>query len=264
MAKVITDDQYMDAIQKFFNKKLKQFQEAGGWDVVNEKAQHCTYNRYLDIGTEDCENTAKLIESLMVTLKTMRREMHAEVERLEARQLEHANFTKMVEITDNVTKKTESISESCTKNTNVDDELIEGVDQVVSHSSIPVVNLEAPASGLQISASTSRSNQKSTFKQAQRETIKIFVEKLYRPPASLTGSFTVDQDEETVTFLEPMHVLTFEDTTVDGIVRSKDNLDQITNSSKKGSIEPVRISEPPVMKSELAKQWIREVARKML
>lgn len=41
---MITDDQYMNAIQKVFNEKLKQFQEAGGWDVINEKAQHCTYH----------------------------------------------------------------------------------------------------------------------------------------------------------------------------------------------------------------------------
>lgn len=62
----------------------------------------------MEVGTEDCENTAKLVESLMVTLKTVKREMQAEVERLEARQFERTNFTKMVEIIDSATKKTES------------------------------------------------------------------------------------------------------------------------------------------------------------
>ncbi|VDO26270.1 unnamed protein product [Onchocerca flexuosa] len=118
----ISDDQYMTAIKKFISGKLKQFQEAGGWDVANEKAQHWTYHeclktvvcfivefRYLEAGIEDCENAAKLIESLMVTLETVKREMQAEIERLEARQFERTNFIKMIEIIDNATKRTESI-----------------------------------------------------------------------------------------------------------------------------------------------------------
>lgn len=62
---------------------------------------------------------------------------------------------------------------------------------------------------------------------AQEEPTKTLVEKLHRPPASLTGSFTVDQDNETVKFLEPMRVLTFQDTTVDD-TRNKDNPDHVT------------------------------------
>lgn len=54
------------------------------------------------------------------------------------------------------------------------------------------------------------------------------MEKLYRPPTSLTGSFTVDQDEDTATFLEPVRILTLQDTTTDG-TRSKGNVDQITD-----------------------------------
>ncbi|EJW84633.1 hypothetical protein WUBG_04459 [Wuchereria bancrofti] len=259
---MITDNQYMDAIQKFFNEKLKQFQEVGGWDVVNEKAQRCTYNRYLEAGTEDCENTARLIESLMITLKTMKCEMQAEVERLEARQFERTSFTKMVETINSATKKTENISESCTNNTKMDDKLIGRVDPVIPFPSISIVNLKAPTSGLQLIASTSRSDQSSAFKQAQGKPTRTLVEKLCRPPASLTGSFTVDEDEDTVTFLEPVRVLTFQDTTMDDNVRGKDNVDQITNSLKEETVGPVRISEPPVLKSELAKQWIREVAKK--
>ncbi|CAG9536912.1 unnamed protein product [Cercopithifilaria johnstoni] len=260
MAKVITDEQYMDAIQKVFNEKLKQFQEAGGWDVINEKAQHCTYHRYLEAGAEDCENTAKLIESLMVTLDAVKREMQAEVERLEARQLERTNFTKMVEVIDSVTKNIGNISESCTKNTNIDDKQVEELDQVILLPSNSV-NLEAQVSGLQITASTSRSNQSSIFKQAQKKPNKTLIEKLCRPPTSKTGSFTVNQDEDTVKFLDPVR-LTFHDTTTGDSVRSRDGLDQITDNLKKEDVGSVRKSESPVMESELAKQWIREVTFK--
>ncbi|VDO31814.1 unnamed protein product [Brugia timori] len=262
LVKMMTDNQYMDAAQKFFNAKLKQFKESGGWDVVSEKAQRCTYNRYLEAGTEDCENTARLIESLMVTLKTMKCEMQAEVERLEARQFERTSFTKMVETIDSATKKTKNISESCTNNMNMVDKLVERVDPIIPLPSISIVNLEATTSGLQlIGSSDSRSDQSSACKQIQGKSTRTLVEKLYRPLASLTGSFTVDEDEDTVTFLEPVRVLTFQDTTMDDTVRGKDNLDQIS-SLKEETVGPIRISEPPVLKSELAKQWIREVAKK--
>uniref|UniRef100_A0A183HPH4 Nfu_N domain-containing protein n=1 Tax=Onchocerca flexuosa TaxID=387005 RepID=A0A183HPH4_9BILA len=122
---------------------------------------------------------------------------------------------------------------------------------------------EAPTSELQIIANTSRGNQDSAFIRAQKKPIKNLVEKLYRPQTSLTGSFTVDQDEDTVTLLEPVRILTFQDTTMDDTVGTKDNLDRIINSSKKENVAAVHISEPPVLKSELAKQWIREVARKV-
>uniref|UniRef100_A0A158Q8L2 TRAF-type domain-containing protein n=1 Tax=Elaeophora elaphi TaxID=1147741 RepID=A0A158Q8L2_9BILA len=260
---VITDDKYMGAVQKTFNEKLKQFQEAGGWDVVNEKAQHCTYHRYLEVGIEDCENAAKLIESLMVTLEAVKRELRAEVERLEARQFERTNFTKMVEVINSAMKRKENISESCT-NMNIDGRQIEEMNQVIALSSSSIDSLEAQVSGLQITPSTSTINQNSAFKQAQRISAKALVEKLYRPPTSLTGSFTVDEDEETATFLEPMRILTFQDTTMDDIERSKGNLDQMTNSSKKENVEPVHISESPVMESELVKQWIREVSFKQI
>ncbi|VDK62490.1 unnamed protein product [Onchocerca ochengi] len=263
MTKMISDDQYMTAIQKFISGRLKQFQEAGGWDVANEKAQHWTYHRYLEAGIEDCENAAKLIESLMITLETVKREMQAKIERFEARQFERTNFIKMVEVIDDVTKRTEHICESRTKNTDIDNELIERMDQVLSLPSTSVLNLEAPALELQVAASTSRDNQDSAFTQAQKKPIKNLVEKLCRPQTSLTGSFTVDQDEDTVTFLEPVRILTFQDTTMDNTIGTKDNLDRIINSSKKENVATVRISEPPVMKSELAKQWIREVARKV-
>ncbi|OZC10856.1 hypothetical protein X798_02000 [Onchocerca flexuosa] len=259
----ISDDQYMTAIKKFISGKLKQFQEAGGWDVANEKAQHWTYHRYLEAGIEDCENAAKLIESLMVTLETVKREMQAEIERLEARQFERTNFIKMIEIIDNATKRTENICESSTKNTIMDNELVEKMDKVLSLSSTSILNLEAPTSELQIIANTSRGNQDSAFIRAQKKPIKNLVEKLYRPQTSLTGSFTVDQDEDTVTLLEPVRILTFQDTTMDDTVGTKDNLDRIINSSKKENVAAVHISEPPVLKSELAKQWIREVARKV-
>ncbi|VIO89000.1 Uncharacterized protein BM_BM9933 [Brugia malayi] len=262
LVKMMTDNQYMDAAQKFFNAKLKQFKESGGWDVVSEKAQRCTYNRYLEAGTEDCENTARLIESLMVTLKTMKCEMQAEVERLEARQFERTSFTKMVETIDSATKKTKNISESCTNNMNMVDKLVERVDPIIPLPSISIVNLEATTSGLQlIGSSDSRSDQSLACKQIQGKSTRTLVEKLYRPLASLTGSFTVDEDEDTVTFLEPVRVLTFQDTTMDDTVRGKDNLDQIS-SLKEETVGPIRISEPPVLKSELAKQWIREVAKK--
>lgn len=45
---------------------------------------------------------------------------------------------------------------------------------------------------------------------------------------SFTDSFMLDQDQDTVTFLEPVPVLTSEGRAVDGSVRGKDNLDQIT------------------------------------
>lgn len=66
------------------------------------------FQRYLESGAEDCENTAKLIESLMLILQAVKCEMQAEVERLEARQFERTNFTKMVEVIDSVTKDVES------------------------------------------------------------------------------------------------------------------------------------------------------------
>ncbi|KAL3989589.1 hypothetical protein ACH3XW_28285 [Acanthocheilonema viteae] len=261
MVKMITDNQYIVVIQKIFNEKLKQFEEAGGWDVINEKAQHCTYHRYLEAGIEDCKNTAELIESFIVILEGMKCELQAQVEHLEARQFERTNFIKMVEVIGNVTKKTQNISESCMKITNMDCKQIERVDQVTFHSSNPIVNLEAQVSGLQITANTSSSNQSSTFKQAQRKPNKTLVEKLCRPPASLTGSFTIDQDDDTITFLEPVRALTLQDTTMDDTVKDKDNMEQITDSLKK-DVELAHISEPPAVESELAKQWIREVAFK--
>lgn len=62
----------------------------------------------MEAGAKDCENTAKLIESLMVTLEAVKCEIQAKVERLEARQFERTNFTKMVEVIDSVTRKIES------------------------------------------------------------------------------------------------------------------------------------------------------------
>ncbi|VDK84631.1 unnamed protein product [Litomosoides sigmodontis] len=259
MAKAITDDQYMAAVHNFFNQKLKQFQEAGGWDVINEKAQHCTYHRYLESGAEDCENTAKLIESLMLVLQAVKCEMQAEIERLEARQFERTNFAKMVEVIDSVTKNTENISESCTKNTNMDEKRIERMDKAIPPSSKSIINLEAQVSGLQIAANTSKNNRNSTFKQEQREPNETFAEKLCRPPATLSGSFTADRDENTLTFLEPVHVLSFQDTTMDDTVRNKDNLDQISDSLKE-DVGLARVRDSPVVESEFTKQWIREVA----
>ncbi|VBB29748.1 unnamed protein product [Acanthocheilonema viteae] len=178
--------------------------------------------RYLEAGIEDCKNTAELIESFIVILEGMKCELQAQVEHLEARQFERTNFIKMVEVIGNVTKKTQR---------------------------------------LQITANTSSSNQSSTFKQAQRKPNKTLVEKLCRPPASLTGSFTIDQDDDTITFLEPVRALTLQDTTMDDTVKDKDNMEQITDSLKK-DVELAHISEPPAVESELAKQWIREVAFK--
>ncbi|KAM3728287.1 Checkpoint protein [Dirofilaria immitis] len=265
MQMMVSDDQYMDIIQKFINGKLKRFEEAGGWNVGNEKAKHCTYHRYLEVGIEDCKNTAKLIESLVVALKTVKREMQAEVERLEARQFERTNFVKMVEIIDNATKRTENIYESCATNANMDGKLTEKIDQVLCVPSTSILESStsefADSHQLQVTADISKSSQINASRQAEREPTKNLVEKLCRPPASLTGSFTVDQDEDTVTFLEPLRILTFQDATMDDTLRTKDSLNQIINSSKK-NVAAVHISEPPAMKSELAKQWIREVARK--
>uniref|UniRef100_A0A915Q7E7 Uncharacterized protein n=1 Tax=Setaria digitata TaxID=48799 RepID=A0A915Q7E7_9BILA len=263
MAKVtLTDDQYMNATQKFISEKLKQFEEAGGWEVVSENAQHCTYHRYLEAGIRDCENAAELIKSLMVTLQAVKIEMQSQVKLLEARQSERTSFIKMVEIIDSAAKKAENICEDCARNTKNDDKEIEEGSHFSSSPSSPRVNV-ALASGHQATAIVS-ANQIAAFTQAQRKPTKTFVEKWYRPPASLTGSFTVDQDEETVLFLEPMPILTFHDTTVlDSTPKAKDNLDTSIDSSEKKSVEPAHISEPPIMKSELAKQWIREVARKM-
>uniref|UniRef100_A0A1I8EVX7 Uncharacterized protein n=1 Tax=Wuchereria bancrofti TaxID=6293 RepID=A0A1I8EVX7_WUCBA len=118
-------------------------------------------------GTEDCENTTRLIESLMATLKTMRCEMQAEVFRSQTISLRVLQITR--------TWMT-SLSEK-----------------------------EAPTSELQLIG-------------ALREVLKgnqlgLLLRKCIT--ASIPNRLIYGEDENTVTFLEPVHVLTFQDTTMD-------------------------------------------------
>uniref|UniRef100_A0AAF5Q5M6 Uncharacterized protein n=1 Tax=Wuchereria bancrofti TaxID=6293 RepID=A0AAF5Q5M6_WUCBA len=149
-----------------------------------------TDNQYMD----DCENTTRLIESLMATLKTMRCEMQAEVFR--------------------------NISESSANNTNMDDKLIGKVDPVFFfHPSLLLICKEAPTSELQLIG-------------ALREVVRAVLPNRI----SFGNHFNLPQGKPTRTLVE--------------------------KNLKEKTVESVRISGPPVLKSELAKQWIREVAKK--
>lgn len=255
----------MFAAQKFITQKMRQFEEVGGWEVANEQAQHCTYQQYLEAGIEDCENTAKLVDSLGSALKAVKRELQARVERLEAREEQHRGILRIAESICQAAKETGSLRERCVKNTSKSDKPTLLSDEKQPHAMLPntVLNQETPVTESQTSyASTSGSDGQKC--QGTKKPAKRFVEKPCRPQTSLNGSFTIDQVDDNATFVEPVRRLSFDEpTTVFVDATAPVSYAPVDNgNSKKENAEPVHISKPPVLKSELAKKWIREVARK--
>ncbi|VDM95032.1 unnamed protein product [Thelazia callipaeda] len=252
-------DHYFKMVKELICEQMKVFEADGGWKVMNENAKHCTYERYLAVGAADCQNSASVIEGVITTLIAVKQAMQKRMETLEVRQCQRSSLLEMTKAVKNSTSRIKNIKIRCDRNVNINDKLVE--DDCTNHlSTVLIRNRDLSAPYLQDQEYISKDSMDDTLIQTDQQSPKISVGEYCKPITSLTGSFTVDQDEDTVVF-GPVHPLVFEDTeTSESILRPKSIMDLINIPND----EIHRKTEPPKLKSEIAKQLMDEVENKNL